>query len=160
MCLSFLHCCSDRLAVGVGDNTIRLCNLSGPSTVIDSVLLWHGLRSKVTAVSSHPSASLRPERTFGSWHASCSESQTRLACNSSWHRTVLVCCRVAAELAPGEGRCSRLRDRRRARRGLRNAVTQVGFGIGHKYSVKKFVLSPVCVLNEYCHLCILFSGRQ
>ena len=42
---------SGRLALGVGDNMIRLWNLNAPPDMFDIVSLWQGIRGKVTAVS-------------------------------------------------------------------------------------------------------------
>nr|XP_006819751.1 PREDICTED: gem-associated protein 5-like [Saccoglossus kowalevskii] len=43
-----------RLAVGVGDNMIRIWNTSSPSNTYDVTVIWQGIRSKVTALSWHP----------------------------------------------------------------------------------------------------------
>lgn len=45
---------ADRLAIAVGDNTIRLWNLVSTSNPYDCQLLWKGLQSKVTMVLWHP----------------------------------------------------------------------------------------------------------
>ena len=44
-------CISGRLALGVGDNMIRLWNLNTPPDMFDITTLWQGIRGKVTAVS-------------------------------------------------------------------------------------------------------------
>ena len=46
-----LICISGRLALGVGDNMIRLWNLNTPPDMFDITTLWQGIRGKVTAVS-------------------------------------------------------------------------------------------------------------
>ncbi len=42
---------ADRLAVGVGDNMIRVCNVDSATHVSDTITLWQGIKSKVTTVS-------------------------------------------------------------------------------------------------------------
>ena len=42
---------ADRLALGVGDNMIRVCNMDTPIHVLDTITLWQGIKSKVTTVS-------------------------------------------------------------------------------------------------------------
>ncbi len=42
---------ADRLAVGVGDNMIRVCNVDSVTHVSDTITLWQGIKSKVTTVS-------------------------------------------------------------------------------------------------------------
>ena len=46
-----LICISGRLALGLGDNMIRLWNLNTPPDMFDITTLWQGIRGKVTAVS-------------------------------------------------------------------------------------------------------------
>ena len=48
LCL-ILH--ADRLALGVGDNMIRVCNLDSSIHVLNTLTLWQGIKSKVTSVS-------------------------------------------------------------------------------------------------------------
>ncbi|XP_077983936.1 gem-associated protein 5-like [Glandiceps talaboti] len=43
-----------RLAIGVGDNMIRIWNTSSPINAYDVSVLWQGTRSKVTALCWHP----------------------------------------------------------------------------------------------------------
>ncbi|XP_070554700.1 gem-associated protein 5-like [Ptychodera flava] len=43
-----------RLAVGIGDNMIRIWNTSSPVNAYDVTVLWQGTRSKVTALCWHP----------------------------------------------------------------------------------------------------------
>ncbi|XP_041456060.1 gem-associated protein 5-like [Lytechinus variegatus] len=43
-----------RLAVGVGDNMIRVWNTGARGKVFDVITLWQGIKSKVTVVSWHP----------------------------------------------------------------------------------------------------------
>ena len=42
---------SGRLALGVGDNMIRLWNINSSSSICEMTALWQGIKSKVTAVS-------------------------------------------------------------------------------------------------------------
>ena len=44
---------ADRLAIAVGDNTIRIWNITNASNPYDCQLLWKGLQSKVTTVYSY-----------------------------------------------------------------------------------------------------------
>ena len=41
----------NRLAIGVGDNMIRVWNTGSPGHNSDVTVLWQGIKSKVTAVS-------------------------------------------------------------------------------------------------------------
>ncbi|XP_076070667.1 gem-associated protein 5-like isoform X2 [Mytilus galloprovincialis] len=43
-----------RIALGVGDNMIRVWNLNNSNNPFDVVTLWQGIRSKVTALCWHP----------------------------------------------------------------------------------------------------------
>lgn len=50
--LQWLFCFSGRIALGVGDNMIRVWNMNNTTNAFDVATLWQGIRSKVTAVSS------------------------------------------------------------------------------------------------------------
>ena len=48
---SYFHFVSGYVAIGVGDNTIRVWNTSNKNNLFDINTIWQGLKSKVTAVS-------------------------------------------------------------------------------------------------------------
>lgn len=49
--LDVAECDPTKLAIGVGDSSIRVWNLGNPANPYDTIYLWKGLQSKVTCVS-------------------------------------------------------------------------------------------------------------